>query len=380
MAEHYRADHVGSLLRPAAVREARAAYAAGRIGMDQLRDLEDQAILEALEMQRQAGIDVFTDGEYRRSWWSGAIAESVEGVIDDPDAVFTPGWQGPSGAQADATAAEIGFGAQVVGAKLRQIRRLTAHESGFLKQHAPGPFKITIPGALSRALGWYKPGLTDKFYPTPADLVQDVVDILRREVQALIDEGVSYIQLDSLRYVIQLADSRTRKQMLQAGQDLDKALDETIAADNATLQDAKGTGVTVGLHMCRGNNRSAWRTTGGYEVIAEKAFNLLEVDRFLLEYDTERAGGFEPLRFVPRGKMVVLGLISSKDPQLESQDQLLRRIDEAAKYLPIERLALSPQCGFASTAAGNLLTWDEQRRKLELVAETARKVWGAAHG
>jgi 5-methyltetrahydropteroyltriglutamate--homocysteine methyltransferase len=282
--------------------------------------------------------------------------------------------------QADATAAEIGFGAQVVGTKLRQIRRLTAHESGFLKQHAPGPFKITIPGALSRALGWYKPGLTAKFYPTPADLVQDIVDILRREVKALIDEGVSYVQLDSLRYVIQLADARTREPMLQAGQDLDKALDETIAADNATLQNARGAGVTVGLHMCRVNNRSAWRTTGGYEVIAEKAFNLLEVDRFLLEYDTERAGGFEPLRFVPPGKMVVLGLISSKDPQLESQDQLLRRIDEAAKYVPIERLALSPQCGFASTAPGNLLTWDEQRRKLELVAETARKVWGAAHG
>ena len=213
--------------------------------------------------------------------------------------------------------------------------------------------------------------------PTLADLVQDIVDILRREVQALIAEGVSYIQLDSLRYVIQLADTRTREQMRQAGQDLDKALDETIAADNATLQDARRAGVTVGLHMCRGNNRSAWRTSGGYEVIAEKAFNLLEVDRFLLEYDTERAGGFEPLRFVPPGKRVVLGLISSKDPQLESQDQLLRRIDEAAKYVPIERLALSPQCGFASTAPGNLLTWDEQRRKLELVAETARKVWSS---
>jgi 5-methyltetrahydropteroyltriglutamate--homocysteine methyltransferase len=327
-------------------------------------------------MQRQVGIDIYTDGEYRRSWWSGALAESVEGVIDDPDAVFTPGWQGPSGAQADATAAEIGFGEQVVGAKLRQIRRLTAHESGFLQQHAPGPFKITIPGALSRAPGWYKPGLTDRFYPTPADLVQDIVAILRREVQALMAEGVSYIQLDSLRYVIQLADPQIRQRLLQAGQDLDQALDDTIAADNATLQDARGAGVTVGLHMCRGNNRSAWRTTGGYDSIAEKAFNLLAVDRFLLEYDTERAGGFEPLRFVPRGKMVVLGLISSKDPRLESQDQLLRRIDEASHYVPIDSLALSPQCGFASTAPGNLLTWDEQRRKLDLVVRTARKVWG----
>src|SRR5262244_531898 len=219
MAEHYRADHVGSLLRPPAVLEARGAHAEGRISLAQLRDIEDKAILEALEMQRQAGIDIFTDGEYRRSWWSGAIAESVEGVIDDPDAVFTPGWQGPSGVQADATAAEISFAEQVVGAKLQQVRRLTAHESGFLQQHALGPFKITIPGAMSRALGWYKPGLTDKFYPTPADLVNDVVDILRREVKTLINEGVSYIQLDSLRYVIQLADPQVRQRMLQAGQD-----------------------------------------------------------------------------------------------------------------------------------------------------------------
>jgi 5-methyltetrahydropteroyltriglutamate--homocysteine methyltransferase len=188
---------------------------------------------------------------------------------------------------------------------------------------------------------------------------------------------VSYIQLDSLHYVIRLADPAYRQQLLQAGIDPEQELDETIAADNASLQDARRAGVTVGLHMCRGNNRSAWIASGGYEATAEKAFNTLQVDGFLLEYDTERAGGFEPLRFVPRDKTVVLGLISSKEPQLESPDLLRRRIDEAAQYLPLENLALSPQCGFASTAPGNLLTWDEQRRKLELVVETARKVWGA---
>jgi 5-methyltetrahydropteroyltriglutamate--homocysteine methyltransferase len=166
--------------------------------------------------------------------------------------------------------------------------------------------------------------------------------------------------------------------MRDTGADLHKDLDETIAADNASLQGARRPGVTVGLHMCRGNNRSAWISEGGYEAIAEQAFNSLQVDRFLLEYDTERAGGFEPLRFVPRGKTVVLGLISSKEPKLESQDLLRRRIDEAAQYVPIEYLALSPQCGFASTAPGNLLTGDEQRRKLELVVETARKVWGTS--
>jgi 5-methyltetrahydropteroyltriglutamate--homocysteine methyltransferase len=164
--------------------------------------------------------------------------------------------------------------------------------------------------------------------------------------------------------------------MIADGEDPGAYLDELIAADNAVLAGAHAPGVTVGMHMCRGNNRSAWHAEGSYEPIAEKAFQLLNVDRFLLEYDTDRAGGFEPLRFMPRNKMVVLGLISSKEPALESIDQLRRRIDEAAKYVPIENLAISPQCGFASTMLGNLLTWDDQRRKLELVAETARKVWG----
>ncbi|MCI0793062.1 MAG: cobalamin-independent methionine synthase II family protein [Chloroflexi bacterium] len=374
MATTYRADHIGSLLRPAEVLQARAGNAQGRITLEQLREVEDKAILDALEMQRQAGIDILSDGEFRRSWFSGGIAEAVEGVIDDPDAAYTSRWQGENQQLADATAEGIGFGEQVVGAKLRQVRRLTAHESGFLKQHASGPFKITMPGAAQRAAGWYKPGLTDQFYASRAELVQDLVEILQREVKALLDEGVLYIQLDSLRYVTALASQR--QQIIDSGEDPDKELDEIIAADNATFQNAKRPGVTLALHMCRGNNRSAWLTEGGYDAIAEKAFGSLQVDRFLLEYDTDRAGGFEPLRFVPRDKTVVLGLISSKEPTLESQDMLRRRIDEAARYLPLENLAISPQCGFASTAPGNMLTQDEQRRKLELVVEVARKTWG----
>jgi 5-methyltetrahydropteroyltriglutamate--homocysteine methyltransferase len=352
------------------------AQAQGQMTLAQLRLIEDQAILDVLEMQRQVGIDIFTDGEYRRISWSGAWSESVEGLVDAPDVAATTQWQGPHRDQAHATASAMRYAHQVVGAKLRQVRRLTAHESGFLKQHAPGPCKITMPGVMTRAINWYKPGLTDTFYPTRADLVQEFVGMLRREVQALLDEGISYIQLDSLRYVMQLADPRRRQELIAAGEDPDTALDETIAVDNASLQDARRPGVTVGLHMCRGNNRSAWAAEGSYEAVAEKAFNSLQVDRFLLEYDTVRAGGFEPLRFVPRGKTVVLGLISSKEPRLESPDLLRRRIDEAAQYVPLEYLALSPQCGFASTAQGNMLTWDEQRRKLELVVETARKVWG----
>ncbi len=207
-------------------------------------------------------------------------------------------------------------------------------------------------------------------------MLNDLITLMRQEIQALIDEGASYIQLDSLTYVIQLADPRRRQLLIDAGQDPDKVLDEVIATDNAVIEGVRRTGVTIGLHMCRGNNRSAWASEGGYEVCAEKAFTRLNVDRFLLEYDTERAGGFEPLRFIPKTKMVVLGLISSKDPTLESKDQLLRRIEAATKYVPLENLAISPQCGFASTFRGNLLTWDEMRRKLELVVEVAREVWG----
>jgi 5-methyltetrahydropteroyltriglutamate--homocysteine methyltransferase len=354
---------------------ARADHDAGRISDAQLKEIEDQAILGVLEMQQQVGIDVYSDGEFRRSWFSSAFADSIEGIIADPDATFNPSWQGEYGDAANATAASIGFGEQMVASKLRQVRRFTAHESGFLQQHAPGPFKITLPGVMTRAATWYRPGVTDTFYPTREDLVYEVAGMLRNEVRSLIDEGVSYIRLDSLRYVIQLSDARTREQLIAAGEDVETLLDETIAVDNFTLQDARGAGATIALHMCRGNNRSAWRSQGGYEVIAEKAFSQLNVDRFLLEYDTDRAGGFEPLRFVPNDKMVVLGLISSKDPRLESQDALRRRIDEAAKYVPLENLALSPQCGFASTAPGNRLSPDEQRRKLELVVDTARKVW-----
>ena len=374
MAGIYRAEHIGSLLRPPALLQARADQEAGRLTLEQLREIEDQAILTALEMQRQVGIEVLTDGEYRRRRWSGALEESVEGLVDDPDFGPVSRWHGPFQDLANETATR--FGRRVVGGKLRQVRRLTAHESGFLKRHAPGHFKITMPGVMTRAVEWFRPGLTDQFYPTRGDLVRDLVEIMRAEVRALHAEGVSHIQLDSLRYVIDLANPQHRQRMIEAGENLDEALDEVIAADNASLQEARGLGMTVGLHMCRGNNRSAWISQGGYEAIAERAFNALQVDRFLLEYDTERAGGFEPLRFMPQDKVVVLGLISSKDPQLESADQLQRRVDEAAKYVPLEQLALSPQCGFASTAPGNMLTLEEQWRKLELVVETARRIWG----
>jgi 5-methyltetrahydropteroyltriglutamate--homocysteine methyltransferase len=378
MASTFRADHVGSLLRPPELLQAREEHRQQRITAEQLRDAEDAAVLKALELQRQVGISVFTEGEYRRAGWSTAIRDAVEGLVPtqgSPIAGFLGPWQGPHGELATSSMASGTVTGMVAGEKLRQVRRLAGVEAAFLEEHAPGPWKITMPGAMSGAGQLFKAGVSEVAYATRRELAYDIVGMLQKEIAALHADGVAYIQLDSLHYVERVADTTIRARMIAEGDDPDTYLDDLIAIDNAALKDARRDGVTVGLHMCRGNNRSAWHAEGSYEPIAEKAFSQLNVDRFLLEYDTERAGGFEPLRFVPRNKMVVLGLISSKEPALESIDQLRRRIDEAARYVPMENLAIAPQCGFASTMLGNLLTWDEQRQKLELVVETAHKAW-----
>jgi 5-methyltetrahydropteroyltriglutamate--homocysteine methyltransferase len=248
-------------------------------------------------------------------------------------------------------------------------------ESSYLKQHAPGPYKITIPSPTWFLRG-YRPDLSGDAYPTPGDALADLTAIVRQEVRALVEEGVPYVQLDSIRYVFDFADETHRREWQEAGVDPDRAVAQNVEVDNAVIAGLKREGVTFGLHMCRGNARSRWFAEGGYERIAEQVFPRLTFDRLLLEYDSTRAGGFEPLRFVPPGMIVVLGLISTKTPALERRDDLLRRIEEASKYVPLADLALSPQCGFASVAEGNLLSWDDQRRKLDLLVSTARAVWG----
>jgi len=374
-ASPYRADHVGSLLRPPELLEARAQFSEGKIDDGQLRDVEDASVLKALDLQRGAGIDVFTDGEYRRTAWSAAAAGAVEGLVPvqgSPIRRIFAEWRGPDPEEINSAIARAQ--SMVAGEQVRKVRRFVAQDAAFLKQNAGGPWKITLPGPMSMAGGMYEPGVSDRAYPTMFSLAEDLAHMINDEIRALIEEGISYVQLDSLHYVERVADVTVRPRMIAAGEDPEAYLDELIRLDNIALAGARGAGnVTVGLHMCRGNARSRWHAEGGYEPIAEKAFQQLNVDRFLLEYESDRAGGFEPLRFVPRDKMVVLGLISSKVPALEPVDLLRRRIEEATKYIPIENLAVSPQCGFASTQLGNLLTWDEQRRKLELVAEVARK-------
>lgn len=365
MPAKYRADQVGSFLRPPELLAARKSFAAGRISGDELRQAEDGAILNAIAMQQAAGIDVFTDGELRRQAWMTDLAGAVEG--------FTPvhvslDWHGPGGG------VEGSFG-QVVGARLRQTRRLTEHETGFLKQHAPGPIKMTVPAPSNFLNIGYQSGLTDRFYPTRADLADAIARIVRGELLALADEGVPYLQLDAPYYCNYL-DESLREQFRRAGIDPAQALEDAIGADNAALEGVARDGVTLAIHICRGNSRSRWLAEGGYDQIAERLFGSLDVDRFLLEYDDQRSGGFEPLRFVPPGKTVVLGLVTTKQGALESPDELRRRIQDAARFVPLQHLALSPQCGFASTAAGNDISADEQSRKLALVAETARDVWG----
>lgn len=365
MARPYRADHVGSLLRPPELLTARAAHAGGRLKLAELRAVEERGILDVLTLQRRVGLDVFSDGEYRRDSWLTDVAEAVEGFVPERVEIH---WRGPGGGLEGSTA-------HVVGARLRRTRRLTAHESAFLKANAPGPFKMTIPSPSVFMLTSFKPGVTDRFYPTRADLLRDLVPIVRDELRELVEEGVPYVQLDAPQYTYYV-DPRVRARLLQEGIDPDAAFDEALAADTACLQGLRREAVTVAMHVCRGNNKSRWFTEGGYDPIAEKLFGSLPVDRFLLEYDTQRAGDFAPLRFVPPEKTVVLGLITTKEGRLEFLEVLLRRIDEASRYVPLDRLAISPQCGFASALPGNLLSLDEQRQKLELVVQTARRVWG----
>jgi 5-methyltetrahydropteroyltriglutamate--homocysteine methyltransferase len=369
MAEVYRADHVGSLLRPGKVKEARAAFREGRIDKEELGEAEDQAILQALERQKRVGIDVFSDGEFRRTGFQNDLVESVAGFVETDRPPVVRIWQGPGGEPQEQGTS------MVVGGTLQPMRRLTERQSAFLKVHATGPFKITVPSPNQFPTINFQPGLTDRFYPTRSDLLWEIVKIIQAEIEALIAEGVPYIQVDAPRYSYYV-DPRWRQHLRDLGEDPDRLFQEAIAADNTCLEGVRREGITCAMHICRGNNQSKWYAAGGYEPIAEKLFEALAVDRFLLEYDTERSGTFEPLRFMPADKMVMLGLVSTKVPTLESPDDLLRRIDEASRYVPLERLALGPQCGFASTAAGNLLSEDEQWRKLELVVETAGKVWG----
>jgi 5-methyltetrahydropteroyltriglutamate--homocysteine methyltransferase len=367
MAQAFRADHLGSFLRPPELLKARAEGT----GVDALRKLEDEHIVRLLKRQQDLGFHVFTDGELRRATFMSDFNESVDGVAVEKGVQRQ--WAG------DAKGAPMDVHG-VLTSKVRSRRRLTEHEVAFLKKHAPGPVKMTLPTPNQFPAIVYKKGVSDKIYPTYSDFLWDIVPIFKKEIRALVEEGVQYIQIDAPRYSYYIDPKWRAFVEREMGVDADKALDEAIKVDNATIEGAKqganAAGVTLSMHLCRGNNRSQWYAQGGYDAIAEKLFGTLNVDKYQLEYDDQRSGNFEPLRFMPRGKKVVLGLVSSKLARLEDPKDLIRRIEEAAKFIPLEDLSISPQCGFASTLVGNELTEEEQWAKMKLVADVAKKVWG----
>lgn len=368
----YRADHVGSFLRPQDVIDARRVDSPNH---GHLRELEDQNILRVLAKQKELGFEIFTDGEFRRSNFMGDFTEAIEGVDYSEGIARTwkteePGQRPPN--------QRLGPIRGIVTSKLKQTRPLTAHEVPFMKQLSPGDIKVTLPSATQFPSIMFKWGTTDKFYKNHAALLCDIVQIIKRETAKLASEGVKYIQIDAPRYSYYM-DPKWRDWIREnMRMEPDAALDDAIKADNECFRAARRPGVVLGIHLCRGNARSHWYAEGGYDPIAEKMFNSMEVDRFLLEYEDARSGTFEPLRFVPKDKAVVLGLISSKVAKLENREEIVKRIHEAAKYVPLENLALSPQCGFASTLEGNLLTEEDQWAKMRLVAETARRIWGTS--
>ncbi len=367
MSIEYRADQVGSFLRP---KELLAARSSDPPNPERLREIEDRCILRVLAKQKELGFDIFTDGEFRRSNFMGDFTDAVEG-FDFGDGVARS-WSTTSPA-----APSLGKGrvAGVVVEKLRAVRPLTGHELPFMQQHSPGAIKMTLPSATQFPAISYKRGRSDKAYPTYSALLWDIVAIMKVEMARLAAEGVKYIQIDAPRYSY-FMDPKWREWIsTEMKVEPEAWFEESIRADNACFEAARRPGVTLAIHLCRGNSQSHWYAEGGYDAVAEKLFGTLNVDRFLLEYDDSRSGTFEPLRFIPRNKIAVLGLISSKRPELEDGDQLVARIKEAAKYLPLENLTLSPQCGFASVMQGNLITEDQQWAKMKLVVDTARRVW-----
>ncbi len=364
MPVEFRADHVGSFLRPAELLAARAK------GTDpeRLRDLEDQHILRILEKQKEIGFEIFTDGELRRRNFMSNFTDAVEGF--DFNASVSRDWDASE--EKPKAAAVMG----IVSRRLHPTRSLTASEFPFLKAHSPGAIKMMLPSATQFPAICFKRGVTDRVYKDRSALLWDIVEIMKKDIAALAAAGVKYIQIDAPRYSYYL-DPKWREWIrTEVKMDPESALDEAIQADNACLQAARQPGIILAIHLCRGNNRSHWYASGGYDPIAEKLFGALEADRFVLEYEDERSGSFEPLRLVPKNKVVVLGLVSSKVPQLENSDVLVRRIHEAAKHFPLGNMALSPQCGFASTMEGNLISEEEQWAKMRLVVDTARRVWG----
>jgi 5-methyltetrahydropteroyltriglutamate--homocysteine methyltransferase len=390
----FRADHVGSLLRPPELHAARADRAAGRITEAELRAVEDEAIRDAVALQQLVGLRSVTDGEFRRATWHMDFIYQIGGISRSPgtllstfhneqgDITFTPdAIQVTRPLSMDRTifGEDFAFLQSIAGALSSRGDRLPAREAPAPRSPRPPdpPLvpKLTIPAP---SMVHYRSGVravvNEEIYPDAEQFWSDLGAAYNAQVQRLAAQGCRYLQLDdtSLAYV---NDPAQREYIAARGEDAERIHLRYINLTNAAVA-GRPADMAITTHLCRGNFQSSWVASGGYDFVAEALFNGLDVDGFFLEYDDERSGGFEPLRFVPPGKQVVLGLVTTKRPELESKDDLKRRIDEAAKYVPLDQLCLSGQCGFASTAEGNALTVEDEKAKLRLIVEVASEVWG----
>jgi 5-methyltetrahydropteroyltriglutamate--homocysteine methyltransferase len=362
----FRADHVGSFLRSAALKEARARHARGELGAPDLAAVEDREIQSLIKKQEAVGLKAVTDGEYRRASWQTDFLVALDGVESYyGERLFK--FQGP----------------QPRPILLRVNKRLggfsghpmLAHFE-FVQANTKAVPKMTIPSPSTLHFRYGREAVPEAIYPTMDEFYRDLGTTYRKVVHAFADAGCRYLQLDEVNLAY-LCDPELRKKVSERGEDPDQLLHTYADLVNAAISDIPAD-MTITMHLCRGNFRSTFVASGGYEPVAEVLFNTIKVDGYFMEYDTARAGGFEPLRFVPKDKTVVLGLVTTKTGTMEKKDDLKRRIDEAAKYVPLEQLCLSPQCGFASTEDGNAIAEEEQWAKMRMIVEIADEVWGSS--
>jgi 5-methyltetrahydropteroyltriglutamate--homocysteine methyltransferase len=365
----FKAEVIGSLLRPAAIHAARAGVQAGTVTADELWAIEARAVEDAVALQRDAGLKVCTDGEMHRRHWFMDFIERIDGVR----------FEGGLATKFHNDAGDIEFAPPrvVIGGKLKRSKSLSVRDFAALKPVADRAglvAKQPIPSPTILHFRGGRAAIDKKAYPDMGGFFADLAQVYREEIAALYAAGCRYVQIDETNLPF-LCDPIMRKNVAIIGEDPDKLPHTYVKLLNDCLRDVPDD-MTVGMHMCRGNHESSWAAEGGYDPVAELAFSAINIDALFLEYDSPRAGSFAPLKYLGKDKVAVLGLVTTKKGHVEAKDDLKRRIEEAARIVPLDRLALSPQCGFASTIKGNALSPDDQRRKLELIADVARNVWG----
>lgn len=365
----FRADHVGSLLRPQELKDARAKAASGEITAAELRAIEDRCIRDVVKLQESVGLQSVTDGEFRRAMWHTDFLTGFDGIVPT-HSNYAVKFHGKGGETAETRSM------LTVNGKVRRSKPIMIDHFAFLKSATTKTAKFCMPSATYLHVRGGRKLVDPTAYPDMQEFWHDIATGYQEEIADLAKAGCDYVQIDDVSFAY-LCDESICRQIANDGED-PKRLPELYTKIVNTLVAKRPANMTVTIHTCRGNHQSMWMAEGGYDAVAEAFFTQADVDGFFLEYDTERAGGFEPLRFVPKNKKVVLGLISSKEAEIESKDQIKRRIEEATKFIALDQLCLSPQCGFASTAPGNRITEDVERKKLQLIVEIAQEVWGSA--